>query len=153
MFRDDPPAVGIRLECRHVVTGHHEIEEGGKPQPLERRQRHRARVVRPERRLDARAPRAPDRVERARLERGRAHRPPLVLERDRPDGALEVGRLALRPGDQLEDPVPLRPVGQRAALALDEPPHVGGHRGQVERCTDQGVIQVEYAQTHALTVS
>src|SRR6058998_271217 len=67
--------------------------------------------------------------------------------------ALEVGRLALRPGNQLEDPVPLRPVGQRAALALDEPPHVGGHRSQVERCTDQGVIQVEYAQTHALTVS
>src|SRR5438445_762727 len=114
MFRDDAPAVGIRLECRHVVTGHHEIEEGGKPQPLERRQRHRACIVRPEGRLEARAPRAPDRVERARLERGRAHRPPLVLERDRPDGALEVGRLALRPGDQLEDPVPLRPVGERS---------------------------------------
>ena len=109
--------------------------------------------------LSAPPARALDEPERLRLVGERAFADGLyplarrVLERDRPDGALEVGRLALRPGDQLEDPVPLRPVGQRAALALDEPPHVGGHRGQVERCTDQGVIQVEYAQTHALTVS
>src|SRR3989441_11005634 len=27
-FGDYPPAVGIRLECRHVGTGHHEIEIG-----------------------------------------------------------------------------------------------------------------------------
>ncbi len=151
-LRDDAPPVWVRLERAHVITGDHEVQEGREPKALERWQGDHARVVRPERRLEAGAPRARDGVERARLERGRLHRPSLVVERNRPDGGLELRRPALRPRDQLEDPVPLRPHGQRAPRALDEPSHVGGHRDQVEGRADQGVVQVEHAQTHALTV-
>jgi hypothetical protein len=37
-------------------------------------------------------------------------------------------------------------------MVLDERAHLEGHRCQVKRRVDQGVIEVEDAQTHAVTV-
>src|SRR5439155_192328 len=100
-LRDDAPPVWVRLERAHVITGDHEVQEGREPKALERRQGDRARVVCPERRLEAGAPRARDGVERARLERGRLHRPSLVVT------------LFAPPARALDEPERLRLVGER----------------------------------------
>jgi len=55
--------------------------------------------------------------------------------------------------DQLTDPVTLLPGRQGSVRLLEERAHVHGHRGEVEGGLDEGVIEIEDAQSHAETVS
>ena len=77
---------------------------------------------------------------------------PLVVERDLPDGSLQLARTALAVGDQLTAAIALRAGRHGAVRLLDERAHVEGHRGEVEGRLDQCVVEIEDAQRHAETV-
>ena len=86
---DDPPAVGIRLHLAHVVAGDGDVEQRVEPEAREGLERDVPRVVRPEGRLEAGLASPAHGLDRPRLERGRAERPPLVVEGDRPQTRLQ----------------------------------------------------------------
>src|SRR5437867_1768621 len=152
MVRNDPPSVRVGLERPHVVARDDQVELAGQAEALERRHRELASVVRPDRRREPGAAGSRDRRERAGLERGDLHRTPLVIERHVPDGGLQ--RRGLRPAvrDQLAHAVALVTARQGAAGSLDERPHVDRHCGEIEGRLDEGVIEIEHAQSHAETV-
>ena len=152
MRGDHPPAVGIGLERAHVVAGDDQIELVGQAEAREGRQGELASVVGPDRGREPAAPGARDGRESARLERGDLHGPSLVVERDLPDGGLQRRRVHLTVRDQLADAVAVLPRRQGPILTLDELPHVEGHGREIEGRLDEGVVEIEHAQSHAETV-
>jgi hypothetical protein len=152
VLHDDAPAVGIGLERAHLVAGDDQVEEGQQPEAGEGLVGDLARVVGPHRGREAGRAGAVDGLARAGLQRGRRHRAPLVVERHLPQRLLHVRRVGLAPADQLAHAVAIRPARQQSAMALQQRAHVQRHRRQVQRRLDERVIEVEDAQTHALTV-
>ena len=119
----------------------------------ERRQGELTGIVGPDRGREPTAPGADDGREGAGLERGDLHGTALVVERDVPDGSFEGRRVLLAVRDQLADAVALPPGRHGPIRPLDELAHVDGHGCEVEGRLDEGVIEIEDAQSHAETVS
>jgi hypothetical protein len=149
---DDPVAIGVGFHLAHVVAGDDQVQVGLKREALEREQRHLARVVGPHSGREPRRPRAGECLERAGLQPRRFDGAPLVVQGDLPHRRRHRRRLGGAVTDQLADAIAFGPCRQRSAVVLDERPHLQRHRRQVERRVDQRVIEVEDAQTHAVTV-
>jgi hypothetical protein len=152
VLRDHPPSVGIGLERAHVITGDDQVEVVDQAQARQGRQGELARIVGPDGGREPAAPGARNGGEGAGLEHGDLHGPPLVVECDLPDGRRQRRYILLAVRDQLAHAVAVLPRRQGPALVLDELAHIEGHRGEIEGCLDEGVIEIENAQSHAETV-
>src|SRR5438876_191007 len=142
------PAGGIGLERVHLVARDDQVEPAQQAEAVEHVGRDLPGVVRPQRDGEAGSACALDGVAGPWLERRAVQRSPLVIERDRPQRVEERGRVTAAVRDELVHAIAIGARGQGAARHLESGPHVERHRGQIERRTDQRVIQIEHAQTH-----